>query len=155
MRCLSVLCNLTHDWRGFSQLDFPKPMFGTDTYRDLFAALPERLTAFWSNWRAPNAPDVVTVVDHGPESMTLDRQWSKLEDHLQLEIARAQAVLDMQDTATLHLDAAHYALDRIAVELVDVMPSIAQIATVQPPRIYAASSQTFTRDTDQGQPIAA
>ncbi len=116
-------------------------MFGSDKIRDLGASFKARLALLQAYWRTGESPNASHALDHGPKRISLACQWSVLEDHLQSEISRTQSVLQMQDTARLHLDAAHYALDRIAVELVDVMPSIVTIATVQPPRIYATSNR--------------
>lgn len=130
-------------------------LLNADTYRDLVAVLKDRVKTVWVTRRAPGGIEESPVVDRGPIPMTLACQWTKLEDHLHLEMARARSVREMQDTATLHLDAAHYALDRIAVELVDVMPSITQIATVQPPRVYTSSDRGALQDPHQSQSIAA
>ncbi len=132
-----------------------KLMFSTDKIRALVADFEECLRAFWPNLLASDAAKVSEPVSDGPKRMSLSRQWTALEDHLHLEMARAQSVLQMQDTATIHLDAAHYALDRIAVELVDVMPSIMTVATVQPPRIYTPLDRTEPANVQIDHSIAA
>lgn len=67
-----------------------------------------------------------------PERKGLDQQWANLTHYLDDQNDRAQALVDVQSTAARHLDAAHYALDRIALELVDVMPSIKSVARIEP-----------------------
>jgi len=111
-----------------------------DNMRDLIAGLEDRFAAFWSSLVVSQSSKVSEPIAEAPKRVSVARQWTALEDHLHAEMERAQSVLQMQDTATLHLDAAHYALDRIAVELVDVMPSIMTVATVQPPRVSAPLS---------------
>lgn len=93
-----------------------------------------------------NVVEVETCVTPLPKRLSLSAQWEKVETHVQSDLDRTQSVLQMQDTATLHLDAAHYALDRIAIELIDVMPSIVTVATVQPPRIYAVPCAAANTD---------
>lgn len=88
------------------------------------------------------------VVDAPPHHVSLNAQWTRLEGHLQTEMARTQSVLAMQDTAALHLDAAHYALDRIAIELVDVMPSIVDVADVDMDQIEAVRQETIASTGD-------
>lgn len=85
-----------------------------------FAALPFAKTA--------GEPIVPTQ----PERKSLDVQWRQLASYIDDQNHRAQALTDVQVTAGRHLDAAHYALDRIALELVDVMPSITQVARIEP-----------------------
>lgn len=63
---------------------------------------------------------------------SLEHQWGKLSHYLDDQHERATALVEVQSTAARHLDAAHYALDRIALELVDVMPSITQVARIEP-----------------------
>lgn len=75
-----------------------------------------------------------------PERLTEDQQWGRLEDFVTSEIDRHSQVMDMQDEAGRHLDAAHYALDRIAVELVDVMPSITALITAQPSQLVSLAA---------------
>lgn len=67
-----------------------------------------------------------------PDRKDLGQQWASLSDYLDDQNDRAQALVDVQSTAARHLDAAHYALDRIALELVDVMPSIKSVARIEP-----------------------
>ena len=130
-------------------------MIYIDKIRDLIADFEDRTLALWSTLRAAKTTKVAKPSVVAPKRMSVANQWTALEDHLHSEMERAQSVLHMQDTATLHLDAAHYALDRIAVELVDVMPSIVTVATVQPPRIYTPLDRAEHTNAVLEQPIAA
>lgn len=99
-----------------------------DMRRKLTAIAGQTIANVQQLVRAPKE-DPSAIVDE-PEQLTLDRQWEQLESHMVQGMARTQAVFEMQDTATLHLDAARYSLDRIAIELVDVMPSITEVAPI-------------------------
>lgn len=99
---------------------------GLSSLNDLVAGLADRLRA--SKAEPLAEPSV-------PARLTEEAQWICLEDVVHDDIARSHSVIDMQQSAERHLDAAHYALDRIAVELIDVMPSIAAIASIAPQRV--------------------
>jgi len=130
-------------------------MFGGDKIRDWVKGFEARLRMLQTYLLVGKNAKVSQPLVRMPKRLSLAGQWSVLEDHLQSDISRTQSVLQMQDTATLHLDAAHYALDRIAVELVDVMPSIMTIATVQPPRIYAKQDRLVETTAQEERALAA
>ena len=96
--------------------------------RDFAARLSELRHGFHATWNRSQTP---APNDHAPATLSLDSQWAMIETYVASNTTRSQSLLQMQDTVTRHLDAAQYALGRIAVELTDVMPTITEVATDQ------------------------
>ena len=105
-----------------------------EKFRALTRRLEGTLPEGWRAWLGRRARDNSESVAE-PTLMPVDGQWQRLESYLLDEMTRSQSVLQLQDTAALHLDAAHYALNRIAIELTDVMPSITEVTNVQATRV--------------------
>lgn len=94
-----------------------------------------------------------------PMRLSTAMQWRRLEHVVLGNDHRTQSVIEMQDSARLHLDAAHYALDRMVVELADLIPSIANMAGSIPPGVIPLHSKRAvtpgTVEVDRASPSIA